>query len=291
VSASSALEGTVLNVLIPLIGIYGRATIRVMMLNLQTVQQIGWGASIFLRAFLLCLLIFRKNMRFFPFFTAYLIINIGKGVALNFAYKAWGFESLPTYKFAWIMAAMVTCVKALAVAELCRLLLGGYRGIWSLAWRVLLTCAGLILLYSAFAAKRNWEGAIIGAGRASELAIATVIVIVFLFMRHYEVVSEASVRFLALGFCIYSCMAVINFTILERYTTYSTVWNALNVGAYLASLFVWTWALHSSIPRAIFHPMLFSRAVYQQLSPEINARLRALNDQLITFGGLEAPRS
>src|SRR5450432_3103402 len=174
-----------------------------MMLNLQTAQEIGWGASISLRVFLLCLLIFKKNIRFFPFFTAYLIINLGEGVALKFAYKAWGFGSLPSYRTAWIMAAIVVCVKALAVAELCRLLLGGYRGIWALAWRVLLTCAGLILLFSAFAAKWNWEGTIIGAGRASELAIAAVIVIVFLFMRHYEIVSEASVRFVALGFCIY----------------------------------------------------------------------------------------
>jgi hypothetical protein len=259
--------------------------------GLQTAQQLGWDFSIFLRVFLLCLLIFRRNVQFFPFFTTYLVVNLAKALTLNVIYQTWGVHPFKTFALAWSMEAVVTVTRALAVAELCRALLGAYHGIWSLAWRALLTCAGLIVLYSALSSKHTLAGFILGSGRALELAIASVIVIVFLFLRHYEVVSEPSVRFLALGFCIYACIAVINLSILERYVNaYDVVWNALGVIAYLACLLAWTWALRKSIPRPAFHPLLFSRAVYQQLSPEINARLRALNDQLSHFWGIEAPR-
>jgi hypothetical protein len=285
------MDSEVLGGQVPLPYIYGCATIRVAMPDLQTAQQMGWNFSIFLRLFLLCLLIFRRNVQFFPFFSTYLIVNLTKALILNLAYQAWGDKALRTYELAWSMEAVVNIARALAVAELCRSLLGAYRGIWSLAWRVLLTCAGLIVLYSVLSSKHSWEGIILGSGRALELAIASVIVIVFLFLRHYEVASEPSVRFLALGFCIYSCIAVINFSILERYVNaYAVVWNVLGVVAYFACLLAWTWALRKSIPRPAFHPLLFSRAVYQQLSPEINARLRALNDQLSHFWGIEAPR-
>ena len=260
------------------------------MLHLETAQYICWGLSIFLRALLLCLLIFRKNVRSFPFFTAYLLLNLIEGIIIKLAYRAWGSESWATYWVAWSAEAVVICARALAVAELCRFLLGRYRGIWSLGWRVLLTCAGLILLYSAMVSEHTLGGAVIGANRAAELAIAAVIVLVFVFLRHYEVVSEPSVRSLALGFCVYSCVQALILTIFENFASTYSIWNALRVFAYLACLLVWTWALRKFIPRPAVAPMLFSRAVYQQLSPEINARLRALNEQLIQFWRLEAPR-
>jgi hypothetical protein len=119
------------------------------MLDLQTSQQFGWNLSIFLRAFLLCLLIFHRNIRSFPYFAAYLLANLTRAVILHLAYGAWGMDSWPSYFVAWGSEAGLACLRALAVAELCRRLLGHYRGIWSLAWRVLLSCAVLIVGYSA----------------------------------------------------------------------------------------------------------------------------------------------
>jgi hypothetical protein len=261
------------------------------MLDLQTAQQVGWNLSIFLRVFLIFLLIFRKNLQLFPFFAAYLLANVGKAAILMIAYKVWGFRALSTYLVAWGLEAVVTCTRALAVAELCRLLLGGYRGIWSLASRVLLSSAGIIIIYAAMTAKPSLEGVILGANRASELAIASVIVLLFLFLRHYEVVTPISFRMVALGFCIYSCLAVVNFSILERLVnSYGMAWNALGISTYMACLLGWAWALRKAIPRPAVVPMLFSRAVYQQISPEMNARLRALNERLSQFWEVEAPR-
>jgi hypothetical protein len=251
------------------------------MSGLQTVQEICWTLSIFLRAFLLCLLIFRRNLRSLPFFAAYLFANLAKGLVVHLSYQAWGFESLGASKVAWASQAVVTCARALAVAEICHLLLGKYRGIWSMAWRVLASCAGIVLLYSSAVSGHTFRLAVLGATRASELAIAAVIVLLFVFLRHYEVTSAPSIRFIALGFCIYSCVAVLNLTVLQQFIgSYTPIWNALDVFAYLACLLVWTWALRKSIPLSLIDPALLSSSIYQQISPQINARLRALNEQL-----------
>jgi len=261
------------------------------MVHLQTAEQICWGLNIFLRVFVPCLLIFRKNIRSFPFLAAYLFVNLTKGLAIFLAYRVWGRDSWPSYRIAWGAQAVVLCARALAVAELCRFLLDRYRGIWSLAWRVLVSCVGIILLYPSVSSEHTLRGVVIGANRALELAIATVIVVLFVFLRHYEVVSESSVRLLALGFCVYSCIEVLNYTILERFASAYSIWNALGVFAYLPCLLVWSWALRKTIPGPAVAPALLSRSVYHKISPEINARLRALNEQLIQFWRLEAPRT
>ena len=264
---------------------------REVMLDLQTAQQVGWNLSVILRVFLIFLLIFRKNVQLFPFFAAYLLANVGKALALMIAYKVWGFRALPTYHVAWSMEAVVTCSRALAVAELCRLMLGAYRGIWSLASRVLLSCAGLIIIYAAITAKPTLGGVILEGGRASELAIATVIVVLFVFLRHYEVATEPAPRVVAVGFCVYACLAVINFSILERFAnSYAMVWNVMGIYIYMVCLLGWIWALRKTAPLPAMTPTLFSYGVYQRISPEMNARLRALNERLSQFWEAEAPR-
>jgi len=280
----------------PLIGVNGRATMHSEMLDLQTSQQVGWNISIFLRALLLCLLIFHRNIGSFPYFTAYLVANLTKAVILLVAYRAWGIDSWPTYFVAWGSEAGVACLRALAVAELCRRMLGHYRGIWSLAWRVLLSGAVLVVTYSAIDAARAPQHSLaqgaIAANRALELAVTVVMVVLFIFLRHYQVNSDPAVRSLALGFCVYSCVSVVNFTILDRFAIeYVQVWNFLGVFTYLVCLTMWAWALRKAIPVPRFgSPSLFAGAVYQRISPEVNARLRMINEQLSQFWRTQEPQ-
>jgi hypothetical protein len=270
-------------------GINAGGTIRRPMLDSPTAQDISWKLSIVLRMFLLCLLIFRRNVRSFPFFTAYLAINLAKALLASYAYRAWGFSSHTAFWIVWPAEGVVIAARALAVGELCHLLLGRYRGIWSLAWRVLLTCAGLVLLYSWIVSAHAFDYAIFSAGRGLELSIAAVIVVLFIFLRHYQVVSEPSLRSLAIGFCLYACIAVLNFTVLQSwFETYWPIWNLLSVFAYLPCLSIWIWAFRKSIP--VFNPVLLPSAVYQQISPEINARLRVLNERLCRFWKIQEPR-
>jgi hypothetical protein len=132
------------------------------MLDLLSLQQASWDLSIVLRGFLLSLVIFRHNVRSFPFFTAYLAINLLKALLVGFVYQSRGFDSPVTLKIAWAAEAVVIAARALAIGELCHLLLGGYRGVWSLAWRVLLGCAGLVLLHSWIVSGHTLRDAIVG---------------------------------------------------------------------------------------------------------------------------------
>jgi hypothetical protein len=261
------------------------------MLDMKQAELVCWYSSLLLRLLLLCLLLFRSNVRSLPFFSLYLLANFVQSLIVAFTYKVWGDTSQVAFVVAWGSQGLVTCARALAVAELCRLLLAGYRGVWSLARRVLLSCAVLVLLYSALVSQHLWSWAIVSASRALELTIAAVIVALFVFLRHYRVAVAPTLRTLALGFCFYSCVAVVNNTILEQLPrTYFPAWNWLDIVTFLACLLVWTWALRKSIPRPILNPMLLPASVYRQLSPEINSRLRLLNDRLCQFWKIEAPR-
>jgi len=125
-----------------------------------------------------------------------------------------------------------------------------------------------------------------------ELATAAVIVLLLLFARYYDIVVEPPLRLLAAGLCMYSCVSVLNDTILERWLTrYVYLWNALGMVAFLSCLLLWSWAFRKSAPQAIADPLFLDRSVYLKIIPEMNWRLRLLNERLIQFWRLEAPRT
>ena len=247
------------------------------------VTLVLWAMNSGMGAVLLVLLAVRKNYRVFPAFSAYVMLNLGLGVLALLVYRRWGFSSRLSWQIAWGMQGAVICARALAVAEVCRGVLGRYRGIWALAWRMLLGCAVLVLVYSSLAASHDSRLALVAADRALELAVATVVVGTFLFARHYGVQVRTVEYSLALGFCFYSSFNVLNNTILEHYLSrYEALWNPLGMFVFLVALLVWTWALRerqTAIPEAD----LLSRGVYESVVPEISLRLRRLNDRLSHF--------
>jgi hypothetical protein len=255
------------------------------------IQQILWAVNAAVGVVLLLLLAVRKNYRAFPAFSLYILMNLALGVLALLMYRRWGISSPSSRRIGWGMQGVVICARALAVAEVCRHLLARYRGIWALAWRVLLACALLVLVYSSVAARHLWELALLAGDRGVELSIAAVVVGVLLFARYYDVQVNPADRSLAVGFCLYSCFGVLNNTILERYLHhYGEFWNLLGMLAFLASLLLWTWALRKPQTEAVSEQTLLPLGVYQSVVPQINFRLRALNEQLIQFWKPEATR-
>jgi hypothetical protein len=230
-------------------------------------QQMMWALNTVTGVFLLALLAVRKNYRMYPAFTAYIFVNVAVATSLFFIYRLWGFSSTASWRFAWAMQAVTVCARALAVAEVCRHFLSRYTGIWALAQRLLLACAGLVLLYSGLAVRHQWALALPTADRGLELSIATVIVMLFLFARYYDLRPERTDRALAIGFCLYSCFR-------------AKIWNLLEMLAFFASLSVWSWALRKSRTETASNEELLPLSVYQSIAPQINLRLRSLNDQL-----------
>jgi hypothetical protein len=124
-----------------------------------------------------------------------------------------------------------------------------------------------------------------------ELASAAVIVTLLLFARYYEIAVSPALRLLAIGLCTYSCISVLNDAILERWLAdYVSLWNAFGMIAFLVCLFLWGWAFRKPLRMASPAPLFLDGSVYQNLVPEVNWRLRSLNEQLVQLWRLEAPR-
>jgi hypothetical protein len=246
-----------------------------------TFERMLWGFMVFLNGGLLVLLLYRKNHRVFPMFFVYVLLNFLQCFVLFESYRIWGFYSPVSKRIGWGTQGLVIAARAIAVAQICQRVLAKYRGIWALGWRLLVATAAVVLLCSWALAKGSLQFVVLNADRGMELAIASVIVILFLFARYYELVVEPAVRALAMGFFLYSCFIVLNDTILEGWMYgYLTLWNLLGTLAFVASLLVWSRGLRERQPEKTFELEMLSDGIYRSFAPEINDRLRALNDHL-----------
>lgn len=230
---------------------------------------------------LVFLLWYRKNYRTYPCFLLYALMNLFQGVVLFASRHVWGPDSSPLFAIGWGTQGLVVLTRALAAAEVCRHVLARYRGIWGLGWRLSVAAAALVLVYSWAAGSHSWFLFAVTADRSIELAIAVGILALLVFARYYRVVIERAARFLVIGFFLYSCFQVLNDTILEGwFRQFATFWNLLGAVTFLASVLLWGWALLLSRQEAMSPPELLPGDQYRLLSPAINARLRALDEQL-----------
>ncbi len=254
-------------------------------------QQMMWAVNTATGVALLLLLAVRKNYRIYPAFTFYIFVNVAVAASLFIVYRLWGFSSTVSWRIGWATQAVTVCARAWAVIEICRRFLSRYPGIWALAQRVLVACAGLVLLYSGVAVRHQWKLALPTVDRALELAIAAAIVVLFLFARYYGLRPESTDRSLALGLCLYSCFRVLNDTISDHYLfDYAQFWSLLEMVAFFASLLLWTWALRRSQLGMAAEGKLLPLGVYQSFAPQINLRLQSLNDHLGKIWNSEVTR-
>lgn len=261
------------------------------MAEIANFERVLWGVSFVFKWGLLALIVFRKHYRTFPFFFIYVLLTAMQSPLLFASYRMWGFQSATSGNMAWGSQALVIAARGLAVAEICRRVMGMYRGIWALASRLLLATAGLVLVYSWAVARPHWQAAVLNCDRGLELAIAAVLMMVFLFARHYEIEVESTVRYLALGLFLYSCLSVVNNTVLEKLSwSYAPAWNLFRTVAFVASLLLWVWALRERQTETASEPTMLPEEAYRALTPELNLRLKALNEQLGRFWYVEAKK-
>jgi len=260
--------------------------------DLGLFTQSVWAVTAIVQALFLCLLHVRKNVSSYPAFSAYIFMTLAQSGLLFIAIKGWGFSSTVAWRVGWATQCIVIGARAFAVAELCRHILGRFLGIWVLARRILLASGVVVLLYALIAADHQWRLVLNTAERGLELAIAAVVVVLLLFARYYDIAVTSPLRLLAVGLCLYSCVAALNDAVLERWlSTYVSLWNVFGMTVFLACLLLWSWAFRKSAPQTVAAPLLLSGSVYLNLIPEVNLRLRSLNEQLIEFWRLEAPRT
>lgn len=243
-----------------------------------------WAANAIAQAVLLCLLIARKNADFYPAFTVYIFMTLAQSGLLFVAIRGSGFSSPTAYRIGWATQSVVMGARAFAVAELCRHVLGRFRGVWLLARWMLFACGAAVLLYALLAANHRWQLVLSTAELGLELAIAAVIVVLLLFARYYDIGVTGPLRLLALSLCLYSCFSVLNDAVLERWLSrYVSLWNLFGMSSFLGCLLLWIWTFRHPAPRTVANPMFVDGTVYLNTIPEMNWRLHSLNEQLMQF--------
>jgi hypothetical protein len=234
------------------------------------------------------LLLIRGHFRALPAFTLYVGCNLLQAVLLLLIYRDVCFIASAAVFISWTSQAVVLVVKGLVVVELCNRILRPYRGIWALAWLLLLGAALLVLLIAAVEAVFSFPLAALIAHRGLELAIAVALVGLLVLVRHYSIPAQPALKTLATGFCLYSCLVVIVNLVVEqglvrlepRLAGLETTWNEVLLVAFILTLVYWGVALRHPLPAGEAKPALLSDSEYREFSFEIHSRLRVLNDRL-----------
>lgn len=252
------------------------------MAALTLLRNVIWALTNLTEVVLLVYLIRRNFRHTHPAFFSYLLGVIVQAVLLLTTYSIAGFDSDPARNIGWSSQFVITCLRFLAVFEVAKCILSPYAGIWGLARRLLLGCALVVLIYTISFSSWDWRMIILSIQKSAELGIAAFIVALLLFARYYRLPIPDLYRSLAVGFGLYSCFVVINDTLLERYLlTYETSWGFLDMFTYLASLSVWIVAVRAYDPaKAAAKVAVSDPDRLAELRPELNLRLRLLNDQL-----------
>jgi hypothetical protein len=242
---------------------------------------VAWALCVVFEVCLVAILFYRRNDRRFPGFTAYIAAALVGSVSAFVAYKHWGYKSKLAYEVSWSLQAAVTVLRTLAVMELCRHVLARYRGIWLLISRLLAATFVMVAIAAAAIGGRSAGQRVLSADRAANLALAVAIVGLFVFARYYQVQPREPMRSMAVGFFLYSCFVVLNNTILATvFDRFAPFWNFLSMLAFLSSLLVWCWALRRPFAETASAPNMLPAGIYQAFSPEVNLRLRRLNERL-----------
>ena len=251
-----------------------------------------WAITAIVQALLLSLLVARKNANVYPAFSVYIFMTLAQSGLLFLAIRKSGLSSPIAWRIGLATQCLVMGARAFAVAELCRLVLGRFRGVWLLARWILLSCGAAVLLYALIAANHQWRLLLNTAELGLELAAGAVIVTLLLFARYYDVIVAPPLRLLAAGLCLYSCVSVLNDAILQRwFSQYISLWNPLGIAAFLGCLLLWTWAFRRAAPQTLANPMFSDGTVYMSTIPAVNWQLRSLDEQLLKFWPQGSSRS
>jgi len=244
--------------------------------------DITWWVTTAAELVLLAVLVWRKALRSYPFFTCNVISILLQSAGMSFLYRQANLNATMVWNIAWGTQAAITIMRSLVLVELTRKIFARYTGIWTLARRSIL-CVGLCVIVYALAFSRGHsQWVILNMIRGLELALAAVIVAILLFARYYRLPIPSVPRALAMGLCLYSVFYVIDYSLLERgFKGHAELWNFLGLLTFLASLLLWTAAF-------ILHPVQeeetqatsVSPDAYGKLSAAVNLRLYLLNQQL-----------
>lgn len=251
------------------------------MLALTNAMKVLWGCALALQVGVLSIMIAKRQHKEFPIIFSYILIGLLQSPVLFLVYLVKGYESWPAYWTAWISQGIVVIFRWGAVCELCYTILGQFRGIWGLAWRVLTVFGALALLTALVLGRHDLKSLISTFDLGLQLSIATVMAVFFLFARYYQVEVQTSLRSIGIAFCLYSCFRSLNDTVLQTlWRNYANTWTVLDEVTFAATLVLIGSAVYVLAPQPKRKIVLLPQTSYAQFAPQVSERLRALNERL-----------
>jgi pilus assembly protein TadC len=247
-----------------------------------TLRNALWLLSTAVEIVLLVCLLRRKIRNTHRAFVIYIAGAIAQTALAAWSYLKWGIGDPVVAKTIWASQGVLLFLRFSAVYEMAERILSQYPGILTFAKSILSFIGGATVIYALLAGNK-WALFYLNLDRGFELGIATFVVTLLLFARYYRLSVHSLERALAMGFCLYSCFCVINDSLFERFlTSYLNLWGYLNILTFLASLLIWLHAVRAcseiAVPRN--EREVLSQGSYGTLAPELNFRLRVLNEQI-----------
>ena len=244
-----------------------------------------WAATSLLSAGVCALAFWRRLYLRLPLFTSYLTLLVIQDLFVWGAYLIWGFASPVAFYCFWVTQVTVLTGRAVAIGEIAWHALREYRGVWALGWRVLSVIAALLLLHAALNTHDNTFRIVkflLTAERNLELTAAGILVTLLAICRYYQIRLEPLHRMVALGLGLYSTVQVLNSTFLrELRVEYLGLGNLIRMVSFVAVLLIWLLALRKPLPTAAEAPILLPQHIYDEVAPQVNYRLRLLNQRLL----------
>src|ERR1700722_5196634 len=253
-----------------------------------------WALSALVQLIALILLFAKGSFRKLPFFTAYVALNLCQVAFLVVVYSVWGPKSPTGMILAWYSECVTLLAQALATTEILKATLGPYQGVWGLVWRALAFTSAVVVLVVALATHGDWVRAgWFELNRGYHLTFAAAVIACLLLVRYYSIQVPATYKLILGGFCLYSCTEILIHTVVQSiakkaFYAYEPVWQSSTTLSFLVVLFIWVAALWKPLPIEVGQAAPSSDSIYKRLSPEINERLRELNEKLLQLWKLEA---
>jgi hypothetical protein len=253
-----------------------------------------WACSALAQLVLIILLFSQHGFRKLRIFTTYVCLNLAQAAFLAIVYSVWGVASPKTPTLAWYSESVTLDAQAFGTAEILKLTLRPYQGIWGLVWRSLMFTSSLVVLLVAFTTQGSWQKAKwFELDRGYHLTFAATVIVCLLVIRYYSIQVPSAFKMILAGFCFNSCVQILINTLMQTFLrktfdTYLSLWPSSTMAAFLVTLFVWVAALWKPLPADVRQTLPPPDSVYQQLSPEINERLRELDGKLQRLWKMEA---
>jgi hypothetical protein len=191
----------------------------------------------------------------------------------------------PFWAYCYWGSDFIFCfIRVLVVCEIYWRVLRRYPTIWMFTWRIIVGILGTLFLWTGLTGWRHSsvfrELVTLGFQRMELLQTILILVILGIGV-YYRVQIGSFFRSILAGICIYSAFQVVVFQVgTIKNDTANLIFGYAHLLTYLVAVLVWDWALWRMSPAPEQSPAMISQEMYDEMSPHVHDRLRALNDRL-----------